>query len=100
MYVAGFAGFLFLLLILLLASIIFYIAYRRWKDKQITYIQQEVRCLYRFVHCRFWSSELADTFDPTPTQHGQRNNLNTKYREIDWDELDLLELLGAGGTVH
>jgi serine/threonine protein kinase len=66
----GLLGFLFLLLVLLLGSMIVYLAYRRWKDKQITYIRED--------------------------QESQRNNLTTRYREIDWSELDLMELLGAG----
>jgi hypothetical protein len=32
-----------LLLVLLLASMVVYLAYRRWKDKQITYIREDVR---------------------------------------------------------
>ncbi|ELR15933.1 tyrosine kinase, putative [Acanthamoeba castellanii str. Neff] len=66
----GLLGFLFLLLVLLLASMVVYLAYRRWKDKQITYIRED--------------------------QESHRNNLTTRYREIDWSELDLMELLGAG----
>lgn len=29
---------------------------------------------------------------------GQRSAIHAKYREIDWNELELQELLGAGGT--
>jgi len=60
---------LVIVLLLLLLAILLHLFYARWKRKQIKFIADEGECI---------------------------SQLTTQYREIDWTELELLELLGAG----